>query len=375
MKNKRKWKIKRIVVALLLVVVLIAVLVNLYISTTPYGKLRKLDYSKEVIKLMGDSTKEEIVSSKKYSETVSKALLENNFVVKNLGLYLRIEYKADKNFIKNMNKLVVQGYKDQTIIAIYKNLTSKEIDDLVKIGYVSDIEKYIKIRYFKMERLERYIAYKTKSEKDYEEVVTYVNIGLDKKYYDEEFVTTVKDLSSVTILVNKYNKLPDDYEPSDLKKVSDKCSKETSYLRKEAADAFEELCEGSINAGAKVLALSAYRSYKTQQDTWDDYLKKPNGLNLAYGYVAKPGYSEHQTGLAVDLASGSVPGTPFGNTKDYTWTINNAYKYGFIMRYETGTEKITGYNSEFWHIRYVGKDVAKYINKHEITFDEYIATR
>ena len=374
MKKKSKWKIKRIIVALVILAILGFLLTNLIISFTPYGKLRKLDYTKEVIKSMSDSVQERLIELKLYSKTVDQALTKKIFVEKNLELYISIEYKDTKNYIEDMNKLVLLGYDNDTIKRMYKNLDITEIDKIIKLGYIKDINEYITVSYFRIDNLSRYMAYKTKTERQYDVVMTNVNIGLDKDYYDDEIVQTVSDTKTTLILVNKYNKLPDGYEPTDLTKISDGCAKEASELREDAALAFENLCAASIADGAKVLALSAYRSYKTQQSTWDSYMKS-NGSSYTYYYVAKPGFSEHQTGLALDLASGSVPGKTFSYTKDYTWTINNAYKYGFIVRYEEGKESITGYNFEPWHIRYVGVDIAKYIHDHDITFDEYIATK
>ena len=355
--KKKKWKIKRILVALAILGIIIFLLTNLIISFTPYGKLRKLDYSKEVIKQMSDTVKDKLIDLNEYSKTVDQALIKKIFVEKNLDLYILITYKDDKNYIEDMNKLALLGYDNETIERMYKNLSISGIEEIIKLGYIKDINDYISISYFRVENLSRYIAYKTKTEKQYDIVMTNVNIGLDKDYYDDEIVKTVSDTKTSLVLVNKYNKLPDGYEPKDLVKISDGCAKEASELREDAAAAFEKLCAASVEDGAKVLALSAYRSYKTQQSTWDSYMKS-NGSSYTYYYVAKPGFSEHQTGLALDLASGSVPGKTFSYTKDYTWTINNAYKYGFIERYKKGKENITGFAYEPWHYRYVGIDTA-----------------
>ena len=87
-------------------------------------------------------------------------------------------------------------------------------------------------------------------------------------------------------------------------------------------------------------------------------------------HIAKPGESEHHTGLAIDIKSGDT--SPFIISKEYVWLKKNAHKYGFILRYPEGKEEITGYAFEPWHYRYVGKKIAKFITKNNMTLEEYI---
>ena len=90
-------------------------------------------------------------------------------------------------------------------------------------------------------------------------------------------------------------------------------------------------------------------------------------------YSARPGYSEHQTGLVIDIDNYNDDYENFDKTKEFEWMNNNSYKYGFILRYPKGKTDITGYDYESWHYRYVGKEIAKYIYENNITFDEYYA--
>ena len=128
------------------------------------------------------------------------------------------------------------------------------------------------------------------------------------------------------------------------------------------------MCLDSINEGLNISITSAYRSYNEQKELYNTYLKL-YGKSYVDRYVALPGYSEHQTGLAIDLES--LECDIFGNSKEYLWIKENAYNYGFIIRYQKGKEKITGYGAEEWHIRYVGEKAAEYIYKNNITFEEY----
>ena len=114
------------------------------------------------------------------------------------------------------------------------------------------------------------------------------------------------------MLVNTYNKLDENFTPELVK--MDKCSEGENYLSKEAKEAFDKLCDASLKDGMKIGTTSSYRSYKEQQNVYNYYLKV-NGQDYVNKYVAKPGFSEHQTGLALDVKS--VYSSPFKNTKEY----------------------------------------------------------
>ena len=153
-------------------------------------------------------------------------------------------------------------------------------------------------------------------------------------------------------------------------KVSEKYSRDKSsqYLSKVAQVAFEEMCNDALKEGKYILANSAYRSYNDQEQVYNTYLKL-YGQTYVNNYVATPGYSEHQTGLALDVAARDY--NIFESSPEFTWMKNNAYKYGFILRYPKEKQEITGYKYEAWHYRYVGLDAAKYIQENNITYEEY----
>ena len=124
--------------------------------------------------------------------------------------------------------------------------------------------------------------------------------------------------------------------------------------------------------GYKLIVNSSYRSYEEQKEIYDKY-SSWYGEDDADKKAARAGYSEHQTGLAVDIQSYCSQKKEFDECEEFTWLTNNAYKYGFILRYPKNKEYLTGYNYEPWHYRYVGKKVSKYIHDNNITFDEYYA--
>lgn len=230
--------------------------------------------------------------------------------------------------------------------------------------------------FFKKENGERYIRYYEKNRSlSYEDVVIRVNIGLDYGFYNyTKKSDTTKD---VLVLVNKYLKLDDDYKPNDLELIDKKYfingNQNKRMMRKEAKNAFEKLSEASIKNGTPVYGQSAYRPYELQKILYENEVKL-NGQEKADSDVARPGHSEHQTGLTIDVSSNKNGNMlNFENTASYKWMQNNAYKYGFILRYPKGKENIHGYIYESWHYRYVGIKVAKQMHDHfsNLTFDEY----
>ena len=197
--------------------------------------------------------------------------------------------------------------------------------------------------------------------------IVFIIIFLGKQNNNVQYINVAKTSDYKYIFVNKENRLNSDFKPNTLVKVT-RCSLGNFYLEEETATAYEYMCLNLIDEGLNISINSAYRSYEEQKKLYDDYLKL-YGKSYVNKYVAVPGYSEHQTGLALDLES--LDCDIFKNSKEYRWIKNNAYKYGFILRYQEGKENITGYNAEEWNIRYVGRKAAEYIYKNNITFEEY----
>ena len=142
-------------------------------------------------------------------------------------------------------------------------------------------------------------------------------------------------------------------------------------LKSEAYTAFKSLSTAAKKEGLTIIATNTYRSYIAQEKTYNA-IKGSNGKEYADNYAARPGHSEHQTGLALDVGTLNSD-ISFVDTEEYIWMQNHAHEYGFILRYPEGKEYITGFNYEPWHYRYVGIDVAKKIKEAGITFDEYYA--
>jgi len=184
--------------------------------------------------------------------------------------------------------------------------------------------------------------------------------------------------TSITALVNKQHSLDKTYEPTDLVTVDVPTALENpeiNQLRKAAADALKEMFSKAKEADIKLYARSGYRSYKTQEALFKNYSAK-NGKEAANRYSAKPGQSEHQTGLVMDVTSESVNlqlTEDFGETEEGKWISKHAHEFGFIIRYPKDKENITGYIYEPWHLRYLGIDLATEVYQSGLTYEEFLS--
>lgn len=375
-KRKRKINKKRILILVLFLLIILSIGIYLIVP-------KRYGYQKDVINVFKeDNYYEKIKETKKYSKTLETAVIENNYKKEYFDEYLDINYVEEENFINNINKLLDLGYKNKDINTFYEKVP-KSIDVITSNKYDKNIINYISLDYFKEENLDRYIKYDfidTKSVYDttilkekynYEDTVTFVNAYLDKNYYTNDIPLSKDKASKLDVIVNKYYKLDKDYEPEDLTVINSKFASGTQKLRKEAADKFEEMASDMLKENLKIYAGSTYRSYSYQEGLYNRYVKK-DGFKEAETYSARAGYSEHQLGLAVDIVNGKWNYLSEGD-KEYTWLINNSYKYGFILRYPHESEYITGYVFEDWHFRYLGIDLATKVYESKLTYDEYIA--
>lgn len=216
------------------------------------------------------------------------------------------------------------------------------------------------------ELLERYETWARENPELYPaDIVIQVNMGLDRPFYTQ--VQTAAEPDSLTVLVNKYNILPDDYVPALEALGADYGG---GSLRPEAAQAFRAMADAAKEEGVSLRSVSAYRSYQTQQSTYGGYLR---GASQAYvdTFSARAGHSEHQTGLAVDI-NVATRRAGFENTPAFAWLKEHCAEYGFILRYGEGKEEITGYHFEPWHYRYVGVEVARACTDQGLAYEEYM---
>lgn len=181
------------------------------------------------------------------------------------------------------------------------------------------------------------------------------------------------------LLVNKRRALPAGYTPPDLRAagIPFACGEHEPKrkMRHEAAAAIERFFAAAADDNIELIGVSAYRSYERQEAIFAAHVER-DGPEAANRVSARPGESEHQTGLAIDVSSPSVGGQlteAFAETDEGRWLADNAPRFGFIVRYPKGKEDVTGYQYEPWHLRYVGRSHAEAIAARGLTLEEYMA--
>ncbi|MDO4378632.1 MAG: M15 family metallopeptidase [Erysipelotrichia bacterium] len=362
-------KSKKLIFILLLLMLggYIGIFANNYYQDYKYLEILKseknyvVDNKKEYLKYhhqYNDATNEEVLKiinnnfqHLPYDEKLKSIINDSECIDTNIESY----YTYNSNFDSHQNILIINNYLDK--------LNKYDLNYLLK---------FVQEKYYINKNLKRYLDYaEINPQLSIREVIETVNCNCDKPYYTD---TQPTDLSyGNLILCNKYYYLPADYIPDNLIIMDKKYSSVGAKLVKEAYDAFVEMHNAALNDGYYIVANddNAYRSYQQQQKTYD-YYKNAYGVEGADTCSARPGYSEHQTGLTVDTAASKTDGTEFPTyEEEYRWLRENSWKYGFIFRYQENKEFYTGYQCEQWHYRFVGKDVSKYIHDNGITFDEY----
>ena len=369
MKTKKvKLKLKSNVVNVLKIigVILIILLIIFIYYRKQISNITELGYSEVAAKkILFDDNKEYFMMVKE-NKTLNAAIEGDNYKEKYIKNYAQIDYYDYKNLIKNVNTLLSKGYSNGDVNIILAHGNDEDITAFAKRERVRYLEEFFEFPYAKLKNYDRYLAYTDETGEDEKTTVIHVNLNMDKTEYDD--AVSVNNFG-YDMLVNKFHALSETFEPTDLITVPEAYSGgETYQANRTAIAALSQMFESAKTEGLEMKVNSAYRSYADQIEI-QEYYRKWYGDNYVKKYVARPGFSEHQTGLAFDIGSTST--NVFANSKEYVWMQENAYKYGFILRFSKKNEAITGYRSEPWHYRYVGKDIAEYIYTHKITLEEY----
>lgn len=277
------------------------------------------------------------------------------------------------NYVSKMQTL---NYSEEQIWEVLETADKTDLQYLIDHNYsYAQIEPYMQVKGFEFTDIEEYITVYNKS-KNYNYAVLATTYPFIISSNKAEKTYTIQNVDDISILVKTGFMLPSTYVPADLVKPDDipvapDC--DHYQMRKEAAQALTKMYNAAKNEGYYLVINSAYRSYTEQQSTYDEYFRRYDEVTAA-SLVAKPGTSEHQTGLGVDLTSQSVidgERLVFGDTVEYQWCKENAYKYGFILRFPEDKSDITGIGHEPWHFRYVGVEAATKIYQSGWTYEEY----
>lgn len=308
----------------------------------------------------------------------------------------RIKERKRKSFVKIMTigiclTVILIGCAPKSSAALTESLLPSEkagvsylsgnVSEKAKTQqyYYDQLKDFINVPFFEFNNIEKYVKYMAAHpEEKIKKVLIYVNAGLDRSFYSE--IKKISDFKSTSVLVNKYNALPKGYVPDGLTNIPMQYADWEHLATKETVDAFVVLAEKAATEGIFLKATSAYRSYESQKYGYDNAIASGRTVEDVDTLNARPGHSEHQTGLTIDVNNTDYRNWVEGGVYyEYgKWLKENSYKYGFIIRYPEGKEEITGYHHEAWHLRYLGKTekgsfLSVDVYESGLTYDEYYA--
>lgn len=328
----------------------------------------KLNGNSKVKVNYGDNYEDEYVTFKVNNKEVKDVVISSNLNIKKPGNYI-IAYKlklSSFNYylfrvvsvIDNLKPTINLLGEDKVILDF--NHAYKEPGFTATDNYDGDItNKVIVKNNVNIKKPGTYkVSYKVSDSNgnfEKKERIVIVKEKTDSVVKETPKIEVIDGITYVNgiLLVNKTYHLPSNYDPK---------------VNKEALEALKEMQADCQAIGLNIPLVSGYRSFETQKKLYGNYVKR-DGEKIANTYSAKPGESEHQTGLSFDV--GKVDSS-FANTKEAKWIDENAYLYGFIVRYPKNKTNITGYIYEPWHIRYLGKKTAKMVYESKLTLEEYL---
>ena len=294
-----------------------------------------------------------------------------------IAAYYGNEYYKDYLYKQTLEyKIITHGYTKEQSDTFQQLLSEEEINLIMEKEKDDTILSLIQEKYFLFKNLDDYLDYIKEEEYEGElsDVIALVNTHANHKWYTLELKT---DLSlKEQMIVNKFYTIDQTYIPENLTTISLSHSygrEGDNKLIDYAYEKFLELWEAAKEQGYYLMVTSSYRTYQEQKEIYNSR-KNSQGEKKADQTAARPGHSEHQTGLVVDMTSKSEPyADDFSQSNAYNWLKENAYKYGWIERYPENKTYLTGYSPESWHWRYVGIKAAQIIHDEDITYDEYYA--
>ena len=375
----RKKRIKKGLYSLLIIVILWFIFgLFLKITITNNKRLENIGYSNIEINIINEvlNTKDiKHVYKYDYIQILTELLLKKEFNSEKLTNYLDyyikypnvtiddLLYLINNDFneleYNNFNKEIILNddfdkekmnryneYHDKYNLSVNDTISAVNNDfDKYNIKYNKEYLKFLNRDYTITNNLERYYNYCKNKTISIDECISEVNSNLDLETYINSKKANTND--NEKILVNKYYKLDSTYEPDDLINIDKHLG--NGKIKKEVLEEYKKMYEDAKKDKINLYIIKGYISYNEQKKLYTKNKK----------YYEKPGYSENQTGYSIEITNSD-------------WLTKNAYKYGFILRYPKDKEKITGYYKSNYY-RYVGKEIATFINKNNISYEEYYA--
>ena len=388
-KLKLKQKVLNFIIIMLIVIIVLLVFILIFYDyyvekngLEKYLKL-KLNGKKEIVLNYKDDYKDKGATATYNGKNITKSIkVKTNFDIKHVGEYkytYTVKYKKlSKSIVrkvkivdKNEPKIELIGENE---ITIYKGTEYKDPGFKANDEYDGDITNRVKVNSnVDTSKVGEYkviydVSDSSGNKASIERIVKVIEkkeepktskggkyIGKTSKGFTIEQKDGIYYIGGI-LIANKSYSLPKDYNPGG--------------LLNEFSTNFNKMKSAASKEGVKLEVISGFRSYTKQTNTYNRYVSQ-DGKAKADTYSARPGHSEHQTGLAADINSLSQS---WGDTKEGKWLNDNCSKYGFIIRYVKGKDNITGYMYEPWHIRYVGVELATklYNNGSWITLEEYL---
>ncbi len=354
-RRKRRRLKKGVKILFLALVVLIAALIAVPRIRTN-SKLRSLGYTKnQVAQIKKLDLTKTILDNGYYSEHLAKEIEDGTIRTEYIPLYTAITGEktlTEKDYLL-YNRLLDAGYEQDQIENLFSQLEFYEITPLLVFDYQWDEKAYI----------DDCIKNRATNSPD-----SFTLTGSYRTAYKVKKETD--NPTSVSALVNQTYYLTDSFVPSELTEIPSQYAISDQRLSKPALDALVDMCEAGITNGTQFFVTTSYRSYDTQETAYKTFLNTMNEAQ-ADAICNRAGFSEHQTGLAINVAATYETDKDFIDTDVYSWLKATCANYGWIARYPEEKKILTGMGDEPDHFRYLGRDLALAVTESKLTYDEY----
>ena len=329
------------VIALVCAVLLILLSVFKIPRFLNLAKLRGLGYSEEAITaIYKKGIRSEILKNGYYSDYLNRKVVQDDFKKQYLRLYLVTDDLNEDSFTLYERLKSLKGYTDDEMVELFGAVKRKDMIKLCVYDKV-DVPAFI------------------------DDAKDGTLSGDYLKVYEN--IQEIADPTSIETFVSKKFSIGE-YAPENLVPISSQNATPNQQLESRAFDAFNELCSAARSAGVPIYAVSSYKDYETLKANHDSY----GGGREADAVATRGGHADAQLGLSVAVvASENESASRFNETGAYTWLLDHAHEYGWILRYPEGTEDVTGCGTQYNYFRYVGTELATQIHNSGLTFDEF----